>query len=101
MKLKTIKPRLATLTHRIPTLGGNPAPRPRGRTWQETRKRIQVQQNSLCADCGKLWRADRDHVDHDTPRDFGGSDADENLKLRCLECHNAKTAREASIRAGG
>ena len=102
MKLKTINPRLAALdTQRMPTLAGNPAPRPRGRAWQETRQRIQVQQHSICADCGRLWRSDRDHVDHDTPRDFGGADTDENLKLRCLECHKAKTAREAGRRING
>jgi 5-methylcytosine-specific restriction endonuclease McrA len=102
MRLTTLKPRLATLnTSRAPTLTTETAnPRPRGRSWQETRARIQVRDNSLCAACGRLWQASKDHVDHEIPREQGGSDDDSNLRLRCVECHKAKTAREAAQRAG-
>lgn len=100
MKLTTLRPRLATLsTTRLKPVEHAAGARPAGRGWQETRARIQVRDYSLCADCGKLWRANRDHVDHEVPRWKGGSDEDGNLRLRCLECHKAKTDREAAERA--
>lgn len=101
MKLKVLKPRLSSiLTNRIPTLTTETAnPRPSGRAWQKTRARIQVEQDSLCADCGLVWNPATDHVDHDTPRWKGGSDEDGNLKLRCLSCHEAKSKAEAAERA--
>ena len=103
MKLTTLKPRLsAIVTQRVPTLpSGNQAPRPAGRRWQETRERIQARDGSMCTDCGLLWMAHRDHVDHETPRWKGGSDEDSNLRLRCIKCHKAKTDAEAAERARG
>jgi len=53
----------------------------------------------MCADCGRLWRTEIDHVDHEIPRWQGGSDDDSNLRLRCVTCHEAKTKREAAERA--
>lgn len=103
MKLTTLKPRLTTLnTQRAPTLSTQIAsPRPAGRSWQETRRRIQLRDGSVCADCGLLWSPARDHVDHDVPRWKGGSDEDSNLRLRCLACHEAKSKAEAAERARG
>lgn len=103
MKLTALKPRLATLnTSRVQSLTTQAVnPRPAGRSWQATRQRIQVRDGSVCADCGKLWVSGRDHVDHDVPRERGGSDEDSNLRLRCIECHKAKTAAEAGQRARG
>lgn len=99
--------RLQTLKTRLPTLGGRlqslnvqaVKPRPAGRAWQATRLRIQVRDLSMCADCGRLWRSEIDHVDHEIPRWQGGSDDDSNLRLRCVTCHEAKTKREAAERA--
>jgi 5-methylcytosine-specific restriction protein A len=102
MKLQTLKSSLARAPTRLQSLTTQTAnPRPAGRAWQATRLRIQVRDHSLCCDCGLLWMADRDHVDHDIPRHLGGTDDDSNLKLRCLECHDAKTKREAATRARG
>jgi 5-methylcytosine-specific restriction protein A len=101
VRLTTLRPRLATIaTQRIPTLTTQEAgARPAGRSWQKTRERIQARDGSLCADCGLLWRANLDHVDHEIPRWKGGSDEDGNLKLRCWKCHKAKSDREAAERA--
>jgi 5-methylcytosine-specific restriction protein A len=100
---------LPTLKHSVPMLQQqvrtltveNVNPRPRGRRWMRTRERIQVEQGSRCVDCGRLWIPERDHVDHDTPREQGGSDADANLRLRCIDCHEVKSRREASLRGQG
>lgn len=103
MKLKTLKPRLMTLsTSRLA-----PAPvmehgaRPAGRGWQGTRARIQLRDESLCRRCGLLWVSSRDAVDHITPRWAGGSDEDGNLWLLCKGCHDAKSDEEAAMRAAG
>ena len=100
-RLQTLKPRLQLLDgRRVRMLQHDAAnPRPRGSRWMETRRRIQVRDGSICCDCGRLWLPHRDHVDHEIPREQGGSDDDSNLRLRCIECHKAKTAREARERA--
>jgi hypothetical protein len=100
-------PRLQTLRPRLQAIDGRRVrmlqydvvnPRPRGEKWMETRRRIQLRDGSVCCDCGRLWLPHRDHVDHEIPRERGGSDDDSNLRLRCIECHKAKTAREARER---
>lgn len=109
MKLTTLKSRLPTLrTGKAPTLTTS-TDRPRGRAWMATRERIQVRDASLCCDCGRLWLAHRDHADHDVPlwkveagiepEPVGGVNGDANLRLRCWECHDVKSRREAAERA--
>ena len=100
-RLQTLKPRLQLLDgRRVRMLQHDTVnPRPRGEKWMETRRRIQMRDGSVCCDCGRLWLPHRDHVDHEIPRERGGSDDDSNLRLRCIECHKAKTAREARERA--
>lgn len=102
MALPTLKSKLATLrTTRVQMLDSKAGatPRRRGRAWMEARERIQVQQGSTCVDCGLTWFPWRDQVDHDIPLEQGGADEDHNLRLRCNECHAAKTKREAQGRA--
>lgn len=104
MRLKTLKPRLAQIaTQRIPTLTTQEASaRPAGAAWQQTRRRIQLRDASLCGKCGLLWMASRDVVDHITPRWAGGSDEDSNLWLLHTDpCHKAKSDEEAAMRARG
>jgi 5-methylcytosine-specific restriction endonuclease McrA len=100
-KLQMLKPRLRAIdSRRVRMLQHDTVnPRPRGEQWMETRRRIQLRDGSVCCDCGRLWLPHRDHVDHEIPREQGGSDDDSNLRLRCIECHKAKTAREAQERA--
>lgn len=52
-----------------------------------------------CVDCGHISLSNE--VDHDTPLEQGGSNDRANLKVRCIDCHKAKTAREAKARAKG
>lgn len=51
-----------------------------------------------CVDCGHVSRANE--VDHMTPLEQGGTDADSNLCVRCPTCHAAKTAQENRSRHG-
>jgi 5-methylcytosine-specific restriction protein A len=102
MTLPTLKPRVQMLRNQVRTLTTeNVNPRPRGRAWMKTRQRIQVQHASRCVDCGRLWIPERDHIDHDVPREHGGSDEDINLRPRCIDCHEAKSRREAAQRGRG
>lgn len=102
MTLPTLKNKVPMLQQPVRTLSvENLNPRPRGRRWMQTRQRIQVEQGSRCVDCRRLWMPELDQVDHDTPREAGGSDADANLRLRCIDCAKAKTRREAGERARG
>lgn len=102
MKLTTLKPRVGTMgTGRARLLEAKPdvEQRPRGRAWMQTRTRIAIAQGFKCFDCDRSWLPSRDQVDHDTPLEQGGSNDDANLRLRCDECHKAKTAAEAAHRA--
>ena len=103
MKLPTLKPTLPMLKaqHKTLDIGAGATPRQAGSGWMKTRERIQVAQQSMCADCGLLWQAHIDHVDHDVPLERGGSNDDSNLRLRCQGCHAEKTRREARERSGG
>lgn len=103
MKLKTLKARLQRVPSKLASLTTqNLDARPAGRTWQETRLRIQVRDGSMCGHCGKLWMPGRDVVDHRVPRWAGGSDEDRNLWLLHSDpCHAEKTECEARMRAGG
>ena len=104
MALPTLKPRLQTLsTNKIRELEAKAGAtqRIRGRRWMTTRDRVALAHGYRCVDCGSVWSPERDHIDHDTPLEQGGSNDDSNLKPRCLECHKVKTDREARMRARG
>lgn len=102
--LRRLSPRLdISKAHRLPMLEAKAGTteRIRGRGWMQTRQRVALAHGMCCVDCGRIWIPQRDHIDHDTPLEQGGSNDDANLRPRCLECHSAKTAREAGARAGG
>lgn len=66
----------------------------------ETRLRVALAHGYRCVDCGRVWDAQRDQIDHVTPLEQGGSNDDGNLAPRCDGCHKAKTASEAATRSG-
>lgn len=101
-RLQTLKPRTAQLapTLRVLDTKAGATPRVRGRTWTTTRQRIAARDGGVCADCGGMWRSDRDHIDHQVPLEQGGSNDDSNLRLRCVECHQKKTDAETAARFG-
>ena len=101
MKLQKLGARLQTLdTRRLPVLEtkAGATPRTRGTTWQRIRGKALLAGGFACVDCGVI--SNSNEVDHDTPLEQGGTDAHENLKVRCQPCHKAKTARETKQRFG-
>lgn len=104
-KLHSLKPRVANLTaSRINVLRSRPetVERKRGSAGVKDRKRIAARDFGLCVLCTANGFVRRGSVvDHIVPLWAGGSDEDENKQLLCTECHDAKTAREAAVRASG
>jgi 5-methylcytosine-specific restriction protein A len=99
--LLTLKARLPSAdTSRVPMLEAKAGAteRMRGRAWMQTRRRVALAQGYRCVDCGLLWRSNVDHVDHDVPLEQGGTNDDANLRLRCLPCHQKKSAEEQKAR---
>jgi 5-methylcytosine-specific restriction protein A len=94
-RLATLKPKLQTLK---PRLQGQPAgaKRVRGRAAMTATARIKLRDLYTCRDCGIVTTTLE--VDHVIPLWAGGSDTDENKQSLCIECHKAKTAREATMR---
>ena len=104
MKLTTLKPTLSTLkTSALPMLEGKTGSTQmeHGRAWMEKRHRVAQRHGFQCAACGLILVPGRWECDHITPREQGGSNDESNLQPLCKEpCHAAKTAAEASARAG-
>jgi len=104
MALRTLKPRLAALsTSRIKTLDtkAGATEMERGRAWMAKRERVALRHGYRCAACGLVLMKGMWECDHIIPREKGGSNDESNLQPLCKDpCHAAKTALEASSRAG-
>lgn len=101
MTLATLKPKLVAInTNCVKVLdtkaGGTE--RIRGRAWMQTRRDVLVAGLFACVDCGHVSASNE--IDHELPLEQGGANHASNYQIRCIECHKAKTAREASLRAG-
>jgi 5-methylcytosine-specific restriction endonuclease McrA len=73
----------------------------RGRAWMAKRERVALRYHYLCAGCGLVLQKGEWECDHIVAREQGGSNNESNLQPLCKDpCHKAKTAREASARAG-
>ena len=95
MKLKMLKPHIATLA---PRLAPQPPPsssndyRLRGRAGVAARDRIRRRDNGLCQAClDRHLVTPGTEVDHIVPLHKGGPDIDANKRLLCGPCHAAKT----------
>ena len=101
MKLTTLKPRLSPIgTSRVPTLQHvhpNRVERKRGSAGVKDRENIKRRDCGICQSCGRIGT----EVDHIVPLWAGGSDDEINKQLLCDACHDVKTKREATQRAGG
>ncbi len=96
MKIASLKPTVSMLqgphgtipvtTHRI-----------RGRALQNRNRRL-LSEHPMCQKCQVMVGME---VDHRVPLWASGEDTEDNLQVLCIQCHQAKTAREASQRAGG
>ena len=102
MKLQRLPNRLASIaTTRLPTLQtkAGSTKRIQGSSWMAIRRRILLRDGYACQCCG-IVRMDNE-IDHRVPLEQGGSaDEDGNLWVLCIECHKAKTRKEAQERAG-
>lgn len=101
VKLQTLKPRLAVVPLvRVSTITTD-TQRMRGRRLQARNHRF-LAEHPLCACCARQGRTTAAaEVDHKVPLHEGGQDVESNLQGLCIPCHKAKSAREASARAGG
>lgn len=100
-KLPMLEPRLVNVSHvTAPAVlnVGQVNPRLRGRRWTELRKVVEVEQRSRCVDCGGLWLSWKDHVDHEVELADGGTNHKSNLRLRCVKCHELKSANSIAKR---
>lgn len=100
-RLRTVAPRLATPGSRVqapPTPGES---RITGRRLQSRRLRI-WSRDPHCTDCRELTSYPSGfELDHDVALVNGGTDTDDNCKVRCLACHEAKTRRDLQRFHGG
>ena len=95
MKLQRIPDRLKALdTRRLPVLEtkAGATPRLRGDAWIKVRQRVLVEGKFACVDCGLVSMSNQ--IDHDIPLEQGGSNDESNLRIRCINCHAAKTKQE-------
>lgn len=58
----------------------------------EIRKRVLLDGEYKCVDCGHVSASNQ--IDHVLPLDHGGTDAIENLVVRCIPCHELKTTAQ-------
>lgn len=104
-KLARLPSRIAAQPARIKSLDVTPGAtrRTTGGAWMRTRARILRRDGyrCQCADCKASGRIrEATEVDHVTPLEVGGADADANLQAIHPECHRAKSARETAARFG-
>ena len=102
MKLQRLKTELPTLnTRKLPVLQAKAGttPRLRGEAWMKIRRRVLIAGGHACVDCGRVHASNQ--IDHQIPLEQGGTDDESNLRIRCVECHEAKTSRENRARLKG
>jgi len=73
-----------------------------GNAWMKLRNLVMQRDCGLCQPCLKAGRVTpARQVDHIVSKSEGGTDDEANLQAICLECHKAKTGREAAQGRGG
>lgn len=101
MKLQKLAPRLKTAqTGRLATLQTTAGATPRisGRAWMKERQTALLAGLYSCVDCGLVSQSNE--IDHHIPLAQGGENHQSNYRVRCIECHKAKTARETKALFG-
>lgn len=58
--------------------------------WVRTRRRVLARDGRVCQLAGPGCLGTATHVDHITPRRFGGSDEDANLRAACRVCNQRR-----------
>ncbi|MDY0207847.1 MAG: HNH endonuclease [Pseudomonas sp.] len=101
------KVKLKTLSHKLPVKAltktglAKAAPqqlnkrRLTGTTLQNKRAELWLAARGKCKACGEVVATSGEyHLDHVVPLHQGGTDADDNLAILCIECHAGKTKAE-------
>lgn len=71
----------------------------RSTSWIALVAQLKLERGARCEDCGRGGRVIGDHI---IERKDGGAELDpSNIRLRCIPCHNRKTARVKARRARG
>lgn len=99
MKLTSLKPRLATLnTQRLTVLDtkAGATKRIRGRAGMKERQAARVAGLFTCVDCGHISVSNE--IDHEIPLEQGGANHPSNYRVRCINCHRAKSKLDGSAR---
>lgn len=93
-RLRAVQSKVKPLASRLRAPTTASEQRMTGRRLQARRLRI-WSKDPHCADCGNLTRyPDGFELDHEVALVNGGTDTDDNCKVRCLPCHEAKTQRD-------
>lgn len=93
-RLRAIRPRVGALAPRLNAPSTPSDQRMAGRALQARRLRLWAA-DPHCVDCRELTRyPDGFELDHEVALVNGGTDTDENCRVRCLPCHEAKTKRD-------
>ena len=101
-RLTSLKPRVGTLSlSRVPPLMAQAGieDRIRGSAWMKLRDQAMQVSQYCCVHCREkgIARAAK-VVDHRIPLHMGGTNALNNLDPLCTQCHDIKTASEATER---
>lgn len=99
-RLRSIKPRLATMPGRMPASKKVADRFYLSKPWRALMRAIKAERGNRCQDCGEYGDKDLRIIgDHIIERKDGGADLDpRNIWLRCLPCHNTKTAKVRAAR---
>ncbi|EMJ9286696.1 HNH endonuclease [Klebsiella michiganensis] len=95
-RLKTLQPRLKAIdTRRINPVFGEQR-RVSGSARVSLKRRIYARDGGHCCMCGRVVDLHDSELDHRVALQFGGDNGEHNLWTLCIECHSAKSSREAS-----
>lgn len=90
-RLRTVQSKVKPLASRLRAPTTASEQRMTGRRLQARRLRI-WSRDPHCVDCKELTRyPDGFELDHEVALVNGGTDTDDNCRVRCMQCHEAKT----------
>lgn len=93
-RLKTAPTRVQRVGQRLSQAPSKSDQRMAGRKLQARRLRI-WSKDPHCVDCKELTSYPHGfELDHEVALVNGGTDTDDNCRVRCLRCHEAKTRRD-------
>ncbi len=103
MTVRTIKPRIGGVAHRVRVIRGDApntvaTPRLRGRRWMAICAHMMRKQPWCMACLARGVYTPGRQTDHIVPLSLGGTDDESNLQRLCNPCHDEKSEREEKSR---